>query len=148
MKNYRAGFSSVVWRFNARRGPSAVFPAVSHPVPNSIPQAGRRPSFLKDASWLYALPVHRDSPTSPWSADGSIFAGMRYDKDRWHLNGLKVSEFRNIQIEPDVNMLTVDVECWYQIICRNLTGKLIEPSRSTLHRTRSLLELPRSSSLR
>ncbi len=49
----------------------------------------------------------------------------------------------DIPIHPRVNMLTVDVECWDQIICRKLTGELIAPSRSTLQRTRALLALLR-----
>jgi polysaccharide deacetylase family protein (PEP-CTERM system associated) len=37
--------------------------------------------------------------------------------------------------------MSVDVECWDQIICRNLTNELIEPTQSCLESTRSLLGL-------
>jgi len=39
------------------------------------------------------------------------------------------------------NVMSVDVECWDQIICRNLTGELIKPTRACLESTRSLLDL-------
>jgi len=37
--------------------------------------------------------------------------------------------------------MSVDVECWDQIICRNLTGETIKPGRSCLEGARSLLGL-------
>lgn len=46
-----------------------------------------------------------------------------------------------IPIEPGINMLTVDVECWHQLIHRRLTGKLIPPSETAVQSTRQVLSL-------
>ncbi|MFZ5864926.1 MAG: polysaccharide deacetylase family protein [Thermodesulfobacteriota bacterium] len=46
-----------------------------------------------------------------------------------------------ISIPAHENIMSVDVECWDQIICRNLTRELIHPTKSCLESTRSLLDL-------
>jgi peptidoglycan-N-acetylglucosamine deacetylase len=46
-----------------------------------------------------------------------------------------------IPIDPGINMLTVDVECWHQLIHRRLTGKLIPPSETAVQSTRQVLSL-------
>lgn len=48
-----------------------------------------------------------------------------------------------IPIDPGINMLSVDVECWHQIIHRKLTGRLIPPSNETVQATRQVLSLLR-----
>ncbi len=46
-----------------------------------------------------------------------------------------------IPVDPGINMLTVDVECWHQLIHRRLTGKLIPPSEAAVQSTRQVLSL-------
>jgi polysaccharide deacetylase family protein (PEP-CTERM system associated) len=46
-----------------------------------------------------------------------------------------------MSIPAHENIVSVDVECWDQIICRNLTNELIEPARSCLESTQFLLGL-------
>lgn len=48
---------------------------------------------------------------------------------------------QEIPVDPEINMLTVDVECWHQIMYRKLTGKLIAPSHETVQSTQQVLEV-------
>ena len=45
-------------------------------------------------------------------------------------------------------MISVDVECWYQLVCRNLTGRLVPPSRSCVELTKRVLSLLREKSVK
>ncbi|MFC1836314.1 DUF3473 domain-containing protein [Thermodesulfobacteriota bacterium] len=58
------------------------------------------------------------------------------------------ADTKPVPVAPDVNILSVDVECWHQLIYRNLTGRLIPPSRSAEHMTHFLLELFREKNVR
>lgn len=48
-----------------------------------------------------------------------------------------------IPVDPGINMLTVDVECWHQIVHRRLTGHLTPPSEEVVRSTRLVLSLLR-----
>jgi len=46
------------------------------------------------------------------------------------------------------NMISVDVECWYQLVCRNLTGREIPPSSTCVDLTKSVLSLLREKNVK
>lgn len=50
--------------------------------------------------------------------------------------------------DTGVNMLSVDVECWHQIMHRNLTGQWSPPSGACLDMTRDMLAILRSLGVR
>ncbi len=49
-----------------------------------------------------------------------------------------------IQVDPGLNVLSVDLECWEQLVCRKLTSELIPCSESMLETTGFLLDLFRA----
>jgi polysaccharide deacetylase family protein (PEP-CTERM system associated) len=52
--------------------------------------------------------------------------------------GIQIDE---LTCHPEINMLSVDVECWRQIICETLTGRSIPPSAEAAESTRELLAI-------
>lgn len=48
---------------------------------------------------------------------------------------------QNIDLDPGVNVLSVDLECWEQLVYRRLTGKLIPCSSAMVKATHFLLDL-------
>ena len=46
-----------------------------------------------------------------------------------------------LHVSTGVNMLSIDVECWHQIIYRNLTARSVQPMETCYHMTRSVLSL-------
>ena len=49
-----------------------------------------------------------------------------------------------IQVDPGLNVLSVDLECWEQLVCRKLTSELIPCSESMIEATSFLLDLFRT----
>lgn len=50
---------------------------------------------------------------------------------------------RPVPLSTEVNMLSIDVECWHQIVYRNLTTRSIRPMETCYHMTQSVLSLLR-----
>ena len=50
--------------------------------------------------------------------------------------------------DPEINMLSVDVECWRQIMCEMLTGRSIPPSAEAAESTRELLAIFRQQDIK
>jgi polysaccharide deacetylase family protein (PEP-CTERM system associated) len=46
-----------------------------------------------------------------------------------------------VPLDAQANVLSIDVECWHQIICRKLTARSIAPMEHCYHMTRSVLSL-------
>lgn len=55
----------------------------------------------------------------------------------------RLSELRMnpVPLGTQANALSIDVECWHQIICRKLTARSIPPMEQCYHMTRSVLSL-------
>ena len=49
--------------------------------------------------------------------------------------------YQELPIDPSVNMLSVDVECWHHLALRNVTGETLPPCRACAEMTRDLLAL-------
>jgi polysaccharide deacetylase family protein (PEP-CTERM system associated) len=56
--------------------------------------------------------------------------------------------YQALSLDPSVNMLSVDVECWHFLALRNLTGETLRPCRSCAEMTRDLLALFKEKSAR
>lgn len=57
------------------------------------------------------------------------------------MNSFLKNQPQSIKLDPGLNVLSVDLECWEQLIFRRLTGELIPCSESTVQSTNILLDL-------